>query len=254
MSIDGGNTDDSVDWPFEQRLALLNGLTDASRLIELGMDELHVVDGANESTHPLLHLLSHGFERLVKYTLFLAMSAQNAAPPDAKYMKDLSHDIEKALVDLLALVSPDPEYADRPAAALDLDFMRNDPDLKRLLALLSRFGKLDRYYDLNVLIDAKAAELTMDPSAEWKEIEDDFVFRIPGALDAIGSDPTAASRLLIQANRDIAAVLDRFHRCLTRMWFWGALGPEGPATATSVLWKVNVLNDDDLGLPRPPAS
>jgi hypothetical protein len=122
------------------------------------------------------------------------------------------------------------------------------------LALLSRFGKLDRYYDLNVLIDAKAAESTMDPSAEWKEIEDDFVFRIPGALDAIASDPTAASRLLIQANRDIAAVLDRFHRCLTRMWFWGALGPEGPGTATSALWKVNGLNDDDLGLPRPPAS
>lgn len=254
MSVDSAIDTAGDDWPFEQRISLLNGLTDSSRLIELGMSELHAIDGANESAHSMLHLLSHGFERLVKYTLFLAMSAQNASPPNATYMKDLSHNIEKALVELLALVSPDPEYADRPAAADDLDFMRNDPDLRRLLVLLSRFGAFDRYYDLNVLIDPTVAESTMDPAAEWKEIEDDFVFRIPGALDAIASDPTAASRLLIQANRDIAAVLDRFHRCLTRMWFWGALGPEGPGTATSALWKVNGLNDDDLGLPRPPAS
>ncbi len=254
MSVDGAIDGDGVDWPFEQRIALLNGLTDSSRLIELGMSELHAIDGANESTHAMLHLLSHGFERLVKYTLFLAMSAQNASPPDSEHMRGLSHNIEKALDELLALVTPDADYAGKQAAADDLGFMRNDPDLKRVLVLLSRFGKFDRYYDLNVLIDPKVAESTMDPAAEWKEIENDFVFRIPGALDAIASDPTAASKLLIQANRDIAAVLDRFHRCLTHMWFWGALGPDGPGTATSALSKVNGLNDDDLGLPRPPAS
>lgn len=242
-----------VDWPLEQKLALLNGITDASSLIEIGMAQLHAIDGANESVHGMLHLLSHGFERLVKYTLFLAMSAQNGAPPDAAYMKRLSHDIQKALSDLIDLVAHDPEYADREAAQDDLDFLRDDPDLKRLLILLSRFGQLDRYYDLNMLVDPKSAESTIDPAEEWREIENDFVDRIPGALDALASDPTAASRLITQAIRDIAIVLDRFHRALTRMWFWGALGADGPATATSAFWKVNSMNDDDLGLPRTPA-
>ncbi|MBJ7353769.1 MAG: hypothetical protein JHC98_03005 [Thermoleophilaceae bacterium] len=238
------------DWPIERWIALIKGLEDASRLIDLGMTELHSLDGANDFNHGILHLLSHGFERLVKYTLFLALLNREGVAPDAAYMKGLGHDVSRALEALLDVVSNEPKYADRPAAAEDIAFMRDDPDLKRLIALYSRFGKLDRYFDLNVLIDPTVATSIMDPAAEWREIENDFFDRIPGGLEALASDPTALARLMPIVTGEIAAVLDRFHRCLARMWFWGAVGEDGPSSATSALSFINYLNDDELGTPR----
>lgn len=241
-------------WPIKRDFALINGLGDASRLVDLGVLELHRIDGANDFSHGMLHLLSHGFERLAKYSVFLAVLEREGAAPDASFMRCLGHDVEKSLSALLEVVEEREIYAGRQAAIDDIEFMRADPDLKRFLALFSRFGTSDRYYDLDVLIrpeiQGTPAEVA-DPAQEWREIENDFFHRIPGSLEAIAADPTALQWLMRQATREIAAVLDRFHRCLARMWFWGALGPKGPSSATSALSAINALNDDQLGEPRP---
>lgn len=198
----------------------------------------------------MLHLLSHGFERLIKYTLFQALFARDGVTPDAAYMKDIGHDVAKGLAALLDVVSAVPEYANRPAAKDDLSFMREDQDIQRFVALFSRFGKRDRYFDLNVLIDPKVADSITDPSAEWRLIENDYFDRIPGGLEAIASDPTALGRLMPQVTGAIAEDLERLHRALARMWFWGALGQGAAGNAVSALAFTVYLEDDDLGKPR----
>ena len=235
------------EWPLEQSGSLLTGLDDASRLVELGMEQLHRLSGANDFTHGLLHLLSHGFERLIKYTLFAAAES-SGEPLSESDMRAFGHDLAAATNNLIARVSAVPEYAGRAVVAEDLKFLTEDEDLRRIIELFAAFGNRDRYFDLDVLVDPSRFDADRDPSRIWSELEVDFLIRVQGGLESLAANPGGDHNT--DVNKSIAAVLDRFHRAIARMWFLGAVGPSGAMNATGALSEINRLSDEQLGKPR----
>lgn len=240
-----GHADD--EWVIEQKLALIQELGDATRLIELGIASLHELSGSNDFSHGGLQLLSQGIERLVKLTLIVGQSAAGKPLMTPKEMKkSFRHGIDGLHAAVLEMVDRVSTYRDRPIVIDDLQFMRDDHDLKRIIRLLSDFSQRDRYYQLNVVLDPTSADPDMDPQRIWGQLETDFLKRRPALLEHLTEIPSEELHRTI--NQDVTRVLDRYLRAISRMWFLGALGPSGPQYASGChLTEITLLRDEQLG-------
>jgi hypothetical protein len=68
----------------QQGVALIDELESATKLIDLGVGELHKIDGANNYYHLPMQLLSQGLERFLKLTYAMATLGSAGGPSHAQ--------------------------------------------------------------------------------------------------------------------------------------------------------------------------
>lgn len=235
-----------ADWDISQRLALIEELSNTTRMVELGVAEVHRFSGSNDFHHGALQLLAQGYERLIKCTVIAAACARGDVMPKPR---EIGHRLTGAHREMLDMISQVDEYASRPAVKEDLGFMRHDKQLAALLDLLSRFASGGRYFDLDAIVDKDAGDPDLSPSRIWSALELEFWDSISGGLRI---DEVPVDEVHARIGRAIAALFDRYSRAISRAWFLGALGPEGPAYGSGSLYEWTVLTDEQLGVPRAP--
>ena len=127
--------------------ALLEEFETSDKLMKLGFGELQNISLNNDFYFLPFQLLSQGFERFMKAYICLGHYHIHGELPDFKYLKKLGHDLEKLLNEIV-----ENYYIDfnRPQFDLDNAFIKNDSDLKKLLFILSEFGKLSRYHNFDL--------------------------------------------------------------------------------------------------------
>jgi hypothetical protein len=233
----------------EQAFALIDELETAAKMTQYGMDALHDLDAANDFHHLPMQLLSQGFERLLKVTYALAVREHSGELPTvAEFKRRYGHDLTKINSALIELVASNDEYANRPVVRDDLDFLSTDPDLARVLKLLSSFGTWSRYYNLGVLLDPSSVADENDPALAWQAMEHDALQGMPNGIERLGQ-PAEQDDLFQEIYEEIAKTLDRFTRAISRMWTLGPLGSEGQRHM-GLIKEFLFLRDEELGQPR----
>ena len=198
-------------------MALIQELETARDLIKAGFGELQEIHLGNDFYHLPQQLLASGLERLLKCYFCLVYEARNGSFPDLAFLKSIGHslaDAKQKLVD---------DYFDangRPLLADDLDFLRNDALLDGIISILSEFGKMARYYNLDIV--SGSPNPPIDPTSEWERletrIEDPSPYLKPDSLDALHRD------YYPRVNAKIVGMLERFVRAVCMQFTLGNHG------------------------------
>jgi len=222
-----------------KELCLHDELNTAYNLIEAGFGELQEIDMGNDFYHLPHQLLASGLERLMKCYICLIYEARNGSFPDTKYMKELGHD----LLNLLGTICR--EYFntnDIPLLNEDYSFLVNDEVLKRIIHILSEFGKFARYYNLDVVTGRRV--LSIDPKEEWGALEKSIEDPVP----YLGEDATEALHrdYYPRVHSQIIAKLERFIRAIAMQFTHGGHG-EKLRRYSIVFTSFAILRDEEFG-------
>jgi len=190
-------------------LCLLDELETSRELLKSGFGHLQEIDMGNTFYHLPHQLLASGFERLMKCYIAAVRKGRDGTYLDKAAMKSLGHDLESLLETICR------EYyggSHRPLVQQDLEFISTDPLLKVSVSILSQFGKMGRYYNLDVV--AGACHETMDPKRKWKELEACVEDPTPylGDMERLHRDyyPRVNSKLIARMERLIRAIAIQF--------------------------------------------
>ena len=147
-------------------LSLHDELETSRELLKSGFGHLQEIDMGNTFYHLPHQLLASGFERLMKCYIAVVRKGRDGTYPDRKSMQSLGHDLESLLE---TICTEHYGGTQRPLLQQDLEFIRTDTVLKDSVRILSLFGKMGRYYNLDVV--AGASHEPMDPKVEWEALE-----------------------------------------------------------------------------------
>ncbi len=194
-------------------------------LIEAGLGHLQRIDGANDFYHLPMLLLASGFERLMKTIICFSHLRQTGSYPPQKFFHSdrQGHNLVRLLDDIVSQCFR-PAYLDRPAAADDVDYLRTDPRLRKLIEILSDFGQAARYYHLDIVLKRKLE--TDSPEQTWQQLELD-VLRDDGPdwLEQL-KPPVNLTNVYQKITNDLVVRFERFARALVRLFTIGDLGDE----------------------------
>ena len=113
--------------------------------------------------------LSTGFERIAKlcYLLIYSIEHDGNFPPDKHMKNEIGHDIIKLYKKILDFKNKN---------NIEYDFLQDldKPIYQSILNVLSRFGKGDRYANIDLLINNRAYE---DPISVWYRDVDSVIFQ-----------------------------------------------------------------------------
>ena len=129
-----------------QALDLIGELESATKLLDLGIGELHALGLASDFYDLPLQLLAQGLERFLKVTYAMAELGRAGTLPSPAQMKRYGHDLQSLTDDLVQIVSTSKACVRRPAVQEDMSFVRSSTELRAVLAHLGDFGKRNRYY------------------------------------------------------------------------------------------------------------
>ena len=206
-----------------QKVAMGEELRTAISLLVCGLRELKRLDGANDFYHLPLLLLASGFERLMKTIICCHYHANNGKFPDRYiFTKDKKgHD----LVHLLKMITCEcysETYLTRvPAARADIEFLRSDSKLRKVVEILSEFGQGARYYNLNVVLGEP--DQGPSPEDEWQKLKIVILQEHPN-WERMIADPTQSSAMYQHINTGLTVPCERFARALSRLFTIGGLG------------------------------
>lgn len=234
MMATGGTT-------TEQKLALTFEIETAVKLLRLGLAELQNIDGGNDFYHLPFLLLSSGFERLMKCMICLKWRHDTGVFPPTAELK--THDLVKLKARVLSECVFEDTASKRPATKEDYGYMEADEDLRRLLEMLSQFGKFARYYNLDVVTGS--AKRTVNAQEMWEQYEGDLVKK-HGALSSLSGELNRIDDFYRELNRIIVGKLERFARALVRQFTLGDLGADAKKH-TGIISAFLYLSDNELG-------
>ena len=221
-------------------LCLHDELETSRELLKSGFGHLQEIDMGSTFYHLPHQLLASGFERLMKCYIAVVRKGRDGAYPDMVAMKSLGHDLESLLETICT------EHFGgtlRPLLQQDLEFIRTDPVLKECVRILSLFGKMGRYYNLDVVAGANHSPI--DPEAEWN------------ALESRVEDPTPYLSNIERLHRDYfprvnCALISRLERLVRAIAMQFTLGghadPAGEIRRLSVVYtEFRNLRDHQFG-------
>ena len=190
-------------------LCLLDELETSRKLLTSGFGHLQEIDMGNTFYNLPHQLLASGFERLMKCYIAVVHKGRDGAYPDRAAMKSLGHDLESLLE---TICTKHYGGTQRPLVQQDLAFIRTDPVLNDCVRILSLFGKMGRYYNLDVV--AGASHGPIDPKGEWEALESRVEDPIPylGNLERLHRDyyPRVNSALIARMERLVRAIAMQF--------------------------------------------
>ena len=220
-------------------MALIKELEIARDLIKAGFGELQEIHLGNDFYHLPQQLLASGLERLLKCYFCLVYEARNGSFPDLAFLKSIGHSLADAKQKLID------DYFDannRPLLILDLDFLQNDPLLDGVINILSEFGKMARYYNLDIVVGSPNPPI--DPSSEWEsletKIEDPGSYLTPNSMEALYRD------YYPRVNAKIVGLLERFVRAVCMQFTLGNHGGRLKQLSPSV-FEFIMLKDEAFG-------
>lgn len=227
-----------------QRLCLIRETETAVFLVHQGLVALNETGAGNDRYHLPLKLLSGGFERLLKLVICLGRLELNGALPDSSSFTrgKQGHDLDRLLQQVLRICRESGDAEDREATRSDADFLESNEDLKRVVRLLSDFGKAGRYFNLDLLLTGELCG--EDPENLFDCFYDEMLRRRPDWLKKVEAQELGA--VYDELNRDMIALLQRFARALCRMFTLGPLGELG-RSLTGQIQQFLFLADDELG-------
>lgn len=190
-------------------MCLLDELETSRELLKSGFGHLQEIDMGRTFYHLPHQLLASGLERLMKCYIAVVCKGRDGAYPDRKAMQSLGHDLRR----LLATISTD-HYGgtERPIVRDDLAFITTDTVLNDSVGILSLFGRMGRYYNLDVVTGAGHGPI--DPKAEWEALESRVEDPRPylGDVERLHRDyyPRVHSQLIGRLERLVRAIALQF--------------------------------------------
>ncbi len=221
-------------------LCLLDELETSRELLKSGFGHLQEIDMGN-TFYSLPHqLLASGFERLMKCYVAAVHKGRNGAYPDMAAMKSFGHDLESLLETICT------EYyggTQRPLVQQDLAFISTDSVLNDCVRILSLFGRMGRYYNLDVV--AGAGYGPIDPRGEWEALES----RVEDPIPYLGNLERLHRDYYPRVNSVLIAKMERLIRAIAMQFTLGEhADPEGELRRLSVVYgEFRNLRDDQFG-------
>ena len=223
-----------------RKLSLIKELDTSIRLIKLGFGEYQNLDMANDFYYLPFQLISSGFERLMKCYICLGHIEKEGDFPEPKLFRSkLGHD----LIKLKNYITDNYFQGNSKALSDDLNYLKEDNDLEKLIGLLSEFGKFARYFNLNVVTGEVNPGINVITA--WEEYETIFVIENKTLLEKLSIFETR-NEVLDTVTRIIIVKLERFTRALSRQFTLGKLGALAQQCSSSV-YDFLMLKDSELG-------
>lgn len=229
----------------EQRISLIEETETAITLLDEGIRAIAEWDGGEDRRIRSLFSMSQGFERLLKLTMTLILSAEGAHPSSKDFkQKKYRHLLLPLLDDILAKAIADADLMKRQALRDDIDFCASDKHLREMLGIFGEFGEGGRYHNLDVVLDSSSR--TDDPMSRWEALEMALHGEDPKWLRLMESDPALWSKRWYPhlAARQVET-LQRAARFLVRLWTLGPAQSEGKRLS-GLLRRFLFLTDDQL--------
>lgn len=189
---------------------------------------------------PTFFLLSLGLERYLKVGVHIILHQRNGSFADFGTMKKYGHEILSLETALLGLESPDVRMS--AMTREDLDFVKSDLLLRRLLECLDAFACGERYFLLDGA-SGKPMDPDSSPRARWEDILELASDRNPALfLD------TDRARQVVGAR--VIGRVQRYLRCIAQGVFYSTSDlSRSLASGMSVFFD---LRDDALEVPVKP--
>lgn len=202
-------------------------LLTAMRLLKTGLRELNRMSGGTDFFHLPILLLSSGVERLMKVVICCHHLKTTGEFPDRSALskkrrgKNPTHDLTWLLERISQGCFSDEHLSQIPAAKADIEFLRTDERLRRIVQIMSQFAQSARYYNLNVVLgDAVPGP---SPDDEWQRLEMEVLQDDPAWTERI-ADPKQSHAIHCQINRELTVHCERLARSLSRLFTIGGLG------------------------------
>ncbi len=217
---------------------LRDELETSRELLKSGFGHLQEIDMGNTFYHLPHQLLASGFERLMKCYIAVVRKGRDGAYPDRAAMKSLGHDLESLLETICTKYYGGTQ---RDLVQQDLAFIRTDPVLNDCVRILSLFGKMGRYYNLDVV--AGAGHGPMDPEGKWKALES----RVEDPIPYLGNQERLHRDYYPRVNSGLIARMERLVRAIAMQFTLGG-HPGGELRLLSVVYQEFWnLPDDQFG-------
>ena len=185
-------------------------------------------------------LLTNGLERFMKCYICLTYEAKTGNYPSNSDLKNLGHNLSELNKEILNQYFSDNGI---PALMEEKLFLKNDGHIKKVLEILSKFGKYARYYNLDVITGGKAPS-SFNPKKEWEELERCIEDPLPYQTS---DDEEAFSRdYYPKVNSKIIAIIERFIRAIARQFTLGGHGGKLKRYSPTFSSFIN-KTDSDLG-------
>lgn len=221
-------------------LCLLDELKTSRELLKSGFGHLQEIDMGNTFYHLPHQLLASGFERLMKCYIAVVHKGRDGAYPDRRAMQSLGHDLEGLLETIRTKYYGGTQ---RPLLQQDLAFIKTDSVLNDCVRILSLFGKMGRYYNLDVV--AGAHHEPMDPKDEWEALES----RVEDPTPYHGDQERLYRDYYPRVNSALIAKMERLVRAIAMQFTLGGHADAGgEVRRLSVVYqKFRNIRDDQFG-------
>lgn len=165
-------------------------------------------------------------------------------PPQKFFHSDRQgHNLVRLLDDIVSQCFR-PAYVNRPDAADDVDYLRADSRLRKLIQILTDFGHAARYYHLDIVLKRKLE--TDSPEQTWQQLELDVLREDgPDWLEQL-KPPANLTNVYQKITNDLVVRFERFARALVRLFTIGDLGDEA-LRLTGTIKPFLILRDGYLG-------
>ena len=226
---------------IQKYFALLEELETSSKLIVLGFGEIQNISLINNFHFLPFQLLSQGFERFMKSYICLGYKNLNGEYPSFKYLKDIGHDLESLLSEILGGYYSD---YNRPQYVLDHNFLTTDEDLGELLFIISEFGKKSRYYNFDIITQNQ--KLPLNTKDLWTKFENKHLVPDKNLLSKLFSLETE-HEVFYKLNSIIIIVFEKFISALSRQFIFNCLGDQAKQIAVTSFFDFGLLYEKDFG-------
>ena len=161
--------------------------------------------------------------------------------PDFRYLRKLGHDLEKLFNEIIENYYID---FDRPQFDLDYNFLQTDSVLKKLLYIISEFGKLSRYHNFDLITDN--AKIGVDTKKLWEEYENTILDK-NDYEKLMDFDLNHEVYQKITHHIIIIIVFEKFVSALSRQFIFKCLGQKGLQLSATTAFEFGLLYDKYFG-------
>jgi len=225
-------------------ICLYDELLTSFKLIRLGFGELQNINDGNDFYHLPFQLLSSGLERLMKCHICLGFHELHNAYPVGSYLRKCAGGTGHDLTDLKnKILSGYFNSKGIPALISDKNLLTGDSDLQKLVYLLSEFGKLARYYNLDIVTSAKKSSI--DVKQLWQAYETNIILADSELSNKLG-EVEYQKEIRTHVTQLVICKLERFVRALSRQFTLGRLGKKAQQFS-SVYFDFIMLADSQIG-------
>lgn len=118
-----------------------------------------------------------------------------------------------------------------PQLQADKEFLQNNQELKKLLFILSEFGKYGRYYNYDII--SGVSNPSVNPLELWTKFESEIIFSDKKNSNHL-MDNDLSSNVYQKLNRQIQIILEKFVAAICRQFTFGSLGDKGKQMSMNI--------------------